>query len=163
VEAEEAVAQTSVAEAVVADAWEAVVVDRMPWAVVDPTRWVVVDRMPCAEMDHMAWIMDRICVAVILPKAVAGESSGAVTVTLPTTMVVTTGVLLKEAATLITITGTAIVCSAMGPGCGSTGRIITLAMIVIGCLDGFGSLAAHTGGASTTPVSVTTKTLIKAG
>jgi hypothetical protein len=135
VEAEEAVAQTSVAEAVVADAWEAAaVVDRMPWAV-DLTRWaVVVDPMPCAEMDHMAWIMGRICVVVISPKAAAEESSGAVTVTLPTTMVVTTGVLLKKAATLIAITGTAIVCSAMGPGCGSTGRIITpMATSVIGC------------------------------
>ena len=99
-EAEEAVAQTSVAEAEVADAWEPVVVDRMAWAVVDLTRWAaVVDRMPCAEMDHMAWVMDRICVAVILPKAAAEESSGAVTVTLPTIMVETAGVLLNETAT----------------------------------------------------------------
>jgi hypothetical protein len=162
-EAEEAVAQTSVAEAEVADAWEPVVVDRMAWAVVDLTRWpavdpmewaAVVDRMPCAGMDHMAWVMDRICVAVILPKAAAEESSGAVTVTLPTIRVETAGVLPKETATSITITATAIVCSAMGPGCGSTGRITTLAMIVIGCLDGHASLVVHTGGANTTPASV---------
>jgi hypothetical protein len=167
-EAEEAVAQTSVAEAEVADAWEPVVVDRMAWAVVDLTRWpavdpmewaAVVDRMPCAGMDHMAWVMDRICVAVILPKAAAEESSGAVTVTLPTIMVETAGVLPKETATSITITATAIVCSAMGPGCGSTGRITTLAMIVIGCLDGHASLVVHTGGANTTPASVTTNSV----
>jgi hypothetical protein len=103
-------------------------------AAVDPMEWgAVVDRMPCAEMDHMTWEMDRVCVAAILPKA-AEESSGAVTVTLPTKMVETAGVLLKETATSITITATAIVCSAMGPGYGSTGRITThMAMIVIGC------------------------------
>jgi hypothetical protein len=164
--AEEAVAQTSVAEAEVADAWQPVVVDRMAWAVVDLTRWpavdpmewaAVVDRMPYAGMDHMAWVMDRICVAVILPKAAAEESSGAVTVTLPTIMVETAGVLPKETAT--SITTTAIVCSAMGPGCGSTGRITTLAMIVIGCLDGHASLVVHTGGANTTPASVTTNSV----
>jgi len=153
VEAEEAVAQTSAAEAVVADAWEPVVVDHMAWAVVDLTRWPAVDPMEWAA------VVDRICVAVILPKAAAEESSGAVTVTLPTIMVETTGVLLKETATSITITATAIVCSAMGPGYGSMGRTTTLAMIVIGCLDGHASLVAHTGGTSTTPVSVTTKCL----
>ena len=167
--AEEAVAQTSVAEAEGADAREPVVMDRMAWAVVDLTRWpavdpmewavVVEDRMPCAGMDHMAWVMDRICVAVILPKAAAEESSGAVTVTLPTIMIETAGVLPKETATSITITATAIVCSAMGPGCGSTGRITTLAMIVIGCLDGHASLVVHTGGANTTPASVTTNSV----
>jgi hypothetical protein len=96
-------------------------------------------------MDHMVWVMDRICVAVILPK-VAEENSGAATLVLPkvtcgaeavillTTTLVTAGVLLKETATLITTTGTAIVCSAMGLGCGSTGRITTrMATIVIGC------------------------------
>lgn len=169
--AEEPVAQTSVAEAVVADAWEPVVVDRMASAVVDRTRWAavdpmewgaVVDRMLCAQMDHMTWEMDRVCVAVILPKA-AEESSGAVTVTLPTIMVETAGVLLNETATSITITATAIVFSAMAPGYGSTGRITTLAMIVIGCSDERASLVAHTGGVGTTPVSVTTKTLKKAG
>jgi hypothetical protein len=77
--------------------------------------------------------MDRICVAVSLPK-VAEESSGAATVTLLTTTLVTMGVLLKETATLITTTGTATVCFATVPGCGSTGRITTrMATIVIGC------------------------------
>src|SRR4029079_1531576 len=159
-------ARTSSAAAEAAGTSQRVVMDRMAWAVVDLTRWPAVDpmewaavgedRMPCAGMDHMAWVMDRICVAVILPKAAAEESSGAVTVTLPTIMVETAGVLPKETATSITITATAIVCSAMGPGCGSTGRITTLAMIVIGCLDGHPSLVVHTGGANTTPASVTT-------
>jgi hypothetical protein len=55
-------------------------------------------------------------------------------VTLPTITVATTGVLLKETATLITTTGTAIVYSATELGCGCTGRTTTrMATIVIGC------------------------------
>jgi hypothetical protein len=142
-EAEGAEVEAVLEAAVVAHIWEAVV-NRMRWAGV--------------EMDRMAWGMDRTCTAVILPKV---ENSGTATVTLLTTMVATTGVLPKEAATLTTTTDTPIVCSAMEPGCGSTGRITTpMAMIVIGFSGGHASLGAHTGGAGTTPASATTKKLV---